>query len=341
MKFTDRTISALKPKAARYEIWEGGGFGLRVTPKGNRSWIWLYRYQGRSRRMTFGRYPEVGLADARLKLAQARKDLGQGIDPGAVVVAANVAERIAETVTELADEYLKRHARPKKRSAAEDERILRRDVIPAWGRRKARDITRRDVVALLDRIVDRGAPVMANRTMSTIQKMFNWAISRDLLEFNPCDKVQPPSKEVPRDRVLDADEIAALWRGLDAPESAKTGVGMSDSVKLVLQLQFVTAQRKGEVINAEWSELDREAAVWTIPASKSKNGLAGRDFQSLVSKALPQCVQEDDHVAASRVGSHQPYAQDPTLQLSEPPTHFDVVNLEQTLAQCALLHAVG
>ena len=180
-KFTDKFIAALRPKAERYEKWEGGGFGIRVSPgrgenrdKGRKAWVWVYHHQGRPRQMTLGSYPAMGLADARIKLAEARKLLERGIDPGEVEVKQRKAERVAETVEELAEAYLEKWARPRKRSAAEDERILRKDVIPTWGRRRAKDIARRDVIAVLDGIVDRGSPIAANRTLAVIRHMFGW-----------------------------------------------------------------------------------------------------------------------------------------------------------------------
>jgi integrase len=271
-KFTDKFIAALRPKAARYEIWEGGGFGVRVSSGGGKAWIWVYHFDGRPRRMTLGSYPELGLADARLKFAEARKLLSGGIDPGAREVQKRKAERVAETVTELAEAYLEKWARPRKRSAAEDERQLRKDVIPAWGKRKAKDITRRDVIALLDAIVDRGSPIAANRALAVIRRMFGWAVSRDIIPASPCVAVKAPAKERRRDRVLNADEIAILWRALGNPELA-----MSPAIRLALKLQLVTAQRKGrEVIAAEWSEFDLKEGVWTIPAEKTKNGMPHR-----------------------------------------------------------------
>ena len=270
MRFTDKAIAALKPKARRYEVWEGGGFGLRVTPRGIKSWVWVYHFQGRPRRLTLGTYSAMGLADARIELAKARKLLSKGLDPAPAKVAQRKAERAAETVAELAEDYLEKWARPRKRSAAEDARILHKDVLPAWRHRKAKDITRRDVTALLDRIVERGAPIAANRTLATVRKMFNWALSRDLVASNPCAAVKMPAKEERRDRVLSAEEIEALWRGLGkAP--------MSEAIRLALRFQLATAQRKGEVIGAEWSEIDTERErVWTIPAAKAKNGIAHR-----------------------------------------------------------------
>jgi integrase len=270
-RFTDKSIVALRPKTERYEIWEGGGFGIRVSPRGTKAWVWVYHFAGRPRRMTLGTYSAIGLADAHIKLADARKLLERGIDPGDREVQTRRAERAAETLTELAEAYLDKWARPRKRSASEDERILRKDVIPAWGRRKAKDIARRDVIALLDGIVDRGSPVAANRTLAVVRRMFGWALSRDMIPANPCSAVKAPGKETRRDRVLNADEIAALWRSLDNP-----AIPISQPIRLALKLQLATAQRKGEVIDAEWSELDLDEGIWTIPGERAKNGLPHR-----------------------------------------------------------------
>jgi integrase len=271
-RFTDRFIEALKPKTARYEVWESRGFGMRVSPRGVKSWVLVYHHAGRSRRLTLGAYPKMSLAEAHVRLAEARKQLGQGEDPGKGKVEENKAERSAETVSDLVEAYLERWARPRKRSANEDERQLRKDVLPRWGRRKAKDIRRRDVTALLDAIVNRGAPIGANRTLAAIRKMFKWALSQDLVEVNPCAGVMAPAKERRRDRVLNSDEIAALWRALGNPK-----LSMSPAIRLALKLQLVTAQRKGrEVIAAEWIEFDLGERVWTIPGEKTKNGLPHR-----------------------------------------------------------------
>jgi len=165
-------------------------------------------------------------------------------------------------------EYLERHA-SQKRSGHEDRRILEKDVVPLWGRRKAMDIRRRDVIQLLDAIHDRGAPIAANRTLALIRKVFNWAIGRDLVESNPCAQVKPVAKENQRDRALSAEEIGILWNGLDK-------AGMADTIRNILRLILATAQRAGEVASADWSEVDIDNRIWTIPAEKSKNGLAHR-----------------------------------------------------------------
>ena len=271
MRFTDRGIQGLNPKAERYEAWEDGrtGLGVRVAPSGRKSFVYIYRFDGKPRRMTLGAYPKIGLADARVLHAKAKQQRERGIDPGAEHIEKRRAERDAETVRELVEEYLDKYARPNKRSAAEDERTLRKEVLPVWGGRKAKSITRRDVIKLLDGIVDRGAPIMANRTLAVVRKMFNFAIARDIIDASPCVMIQAPAKETPRDRVLSQAEIAAFWRGL---ADAK----MSDQVRLALRLMLVTAQRREEVTGAPWAEFDLPDQVWEIPGARTKNARAHR-----------------------------------------------------------------
>ncbi len=269
MRFTDRSIKALGPKSERFEIWEDGrtGLGVRVSPAGRKSFIYMYRFGGKARRMTLGTYPKVPLVTARVRYAKAKELLAKGTDPGAELVKARKAERGADTVAELAEIYLEKWARPRKRSADEDERILRKDVLPHWEKRKAKDIRRRDVIELLDGIVERGSPIAANRTLAVVRKMYNFAISRDIVDATPVAMVKAPSKENQRDRVLSADEIRTFWTGLDdAP--------MTEAVRLALKLQLVTAQRKGEIVCAAQDEFDLEEGMWIVPAARAKNGLA-------------------------------------------------------------------
>ena len=217
MKFTDRSINALKPKKQRYEVWEDGrtGFGVRVSPKGTKSWLYMYRFDGRARRMTLGAYPRVGLADANVKAAVAKRKLKEGRDPGFELVQERQTEQQAATVEDLVQEYLKRHAEPNKRSANEDRRCLQKDVLPYWGNRKAKSITRRDVIVLLDRIVDRGSPIMANRTLAVARRMFRFAVDRDVVSHNPFLGIRKPAMETTRDRILTEAEIKKFWYGLD------------------------------------------------------------------------------------------------------------------------------
>jgi len=283
MKFTDVFLRNLKPQAKRYLVWENHGFGVRVSTTGKKNFIYSYRYDGKPRFLTLGTYPAMTLAEAYKAHAEAWKMLEQGHDPGAVAVAARREEREAPTVAELAAEYLERWAKPRKRSWKVDERILKKDVLPEWGRRKAKDITRREVIRLLDRVAARGG-IMANRTLAVVRKMFNFAVSRDIIPASPCTAVQAPAPENRRDRVLTAEEIKTFWLNLD-----KTPI--SEEIKLALKLQLVTAQRKGEVISSAWADFDREGGWWTIPAEKSKNRLPHRVPLSALAKEILAAAQ--------------------------------------------------
>jgi len=215
--------------------------------------------------MTFGTYPRLSLAEAGLRLAEAKNLLAKGIDPGSRAVAEREAERHAETIDELASSYLDRYARPRKRSAGEDERSLRKDVLSRWSGRRVKDITRRDVVRLLNEIVDRGSPIQANRTLGLLRRMFNFAIGQAIIEISPCDKVAAPSAENHRERALSEEEIRRLWLALDTAP-------MEPNVRRILRMMLITGQRRGEVLGISDDEVDREKRLWTLPAARAKNG---------------------------------------------------------------------
>jgi len=197
MAFTDSKLRSLRSKKERFIVWEPGktGMGVRVSPTGRKSFVYMYRYQNTARMMTIGTYPQIGLVSARLKAAQAKELLSKGTDPGKLWVEVKAKEREAETIQNLVDEYLEKWAKPRKRSWREDERILNYDVLPVWKTKKAKDVKRRDVIKLLDMIIEREAPIMANRTLAVIRRMFNFALTRDILENTPCAAIPKPSKE--------------------------------------------------------------------------------------------------------------------------------------------------
>ncbi len=108
MRLTDRSVKALRPKVERYEVWEDGrtGLGVRVSPAGRKSWVYMYLFDEKARRMTLGTYPALSLANAHVKHARAKEMLEKDKDPGALNVEKRRAERQAETVADLAAEYL-------------------------------------------------------------------------------------------------------------------------------------------------------------------------------------------------------------------------------------------
>lgn len=267
INLTARTVDSLKPieAAPRIEYWDDSlpGFGIRLSTDGRKSWVLMYRFQGRQRRLTLGTFPALSLADARLKAKEALLEAARGTDPASV----KAAERTAETFEELSEEYLTRHAKAKKRSWKEDERIIKRELLPRWKNLKAKAIQRREVIHLLDGIVDRGAPIQANRVLALARKVFNFGIQRDLVSTNPCWQIPAPGKEKRRDRVLSPDELKAFWKFLDGAEGPAAAY---------FKILLLTAQRPGEVALMRWIDIDLSNGWWTIPGEFAKNQLPHR-----------------------------------------------------------------
>jgi len=209
MQFNDRYIQSLKPKSARYDIRErsGNGFALRVSPSNEKSWVFFYFFEGRKRRMTLGSYPAMPLTDARKRHREALKVLETGKDPALEKQRAELEARDSYTIKKVIEEYIEKWAKPNKRSWEADLRLLNKDVKPFWEKRKAKDITRRDIILLLDRVKGRGSLIQANRTLACVRRMFNFAVEQDILQTSSCVAIKAPSKENRRDRVLSATEI--------------------------------------------------------------------------------------------------------------------------------------
>ena len=265
MKMTVRAVDAIRPpRSGQVDYWDADtpGFGLRVSAGGRMSWVVMYRHGDVKRRLTLGNYPALSVAEGRAKARRALHTVQyQGADPAAD----KKANRAAETFGEMVQEYLERYAKREKRSWRKDLQILEKDVLPRFGKRKAKDITRRDIIAMLDDIVERGAPIQANRTLEVVRKLFNWAIGRDILQVNACHRVPKPSSENRSDRVLNEAEIRVVWKATDT-EAPLTAAAF--------KLRLLTAQRGAEVLAMRWDQiLD---GWWTIPAEVAKNGLAHR-----------------------------------------------------------------
>jgi len=220
--------------------------------------------------MTLGVYPRISLATARGKQGRARLLLEkEGRDPGAEQMHVKRADRDSLSVQDLADTYIEKWAKPRKRSWQEDQRQLTANVLPFIGRKKAGNVTKRDIIEILDNLIDRGSPIAANRTFAVIRKMFKFGLTKDLVPHNPCEALQAPSAEHQRDRVLTTDEIQVFWNALDGDILA-----MTPGIRLCLKLMLATAQRRVEVATAQWSDFDD--GWWTISATISKNGLSHR-----------------------------------------------------------------
>jgi integrase len=289
------TTKLAKPTAKRIEHPDGKITGLYLVqqPSGSASWALRYRFAGRPTKLTIGPYPAVGLAIARRRAQEAIGAIAGGKDPARAKTAARAAakaERESEEdkVERVVALFIDRHAKPKTRDWRETERLLTKEVAFRWKGRRLSQITKANVNDLLDAIVDRGAPIGANRVFAQMRKMCNWAIGRGLIDKNPCDGVNAPSPETKRKRVLSADEIKLVWEAADA-----LGWPFGPCVKLLI----LTGQRRDEVAGMRWSEFDLEARLWTIPASRSKNKRAHQvplsDAAMEILQALPRQEKVD------------------------------------------------
>jgi integrase len=236
------------------------GLALRVQSSGVKTFWFSYRFDKRARRMTIERYPDCALAEARTRADAARHSVALGTDPGVKVTA-----RREPTFGEIAALYLA-EARTRKRTADEDARALVHDVLPYWRDRKVSEITRLDCKEIVERVRERGAGPMSNRIIALISAVLNFAVDNDVIQFSPAVRLKK-AEEKPRDRVLTFEEIRTLWTMLDK-EPLKE--------RSLFRLGLLTAARLGELNNLTWSEVDFVAAMWTLPASRSKNKIEHR-----------------------------------------------------------------
>jgi hypothetical protein len=202
---TNRLLKSLKPAAPgeRPMIWDVAlpGFGVRITDRADargyaahRTFIVMRRVSGRPTpvRRKLGQYPAMALEAARRAARKALEDMASGIDPKehAKEQAREAVQRRQDTFEAVAEEFIKRHV-SKLRTAANVTGTIRRELIPRLGKYPLTKVTRRDVVALLEEVVDSGRPYIAHHLLAYLKKLYNWAIARDLygLENSPCDRV--------------------------------------------------------------------------------------------------------------------------------------------------------
>ncbi|MBU3951649.1 MAG: integrase arm-type DNA-binding domain-containing protein [Proteobacteria bacterium] len=271
-RFTDLEIKKLKLSPdKRYLIMESGGLGIRISNE--KTFVWRYNFEGKGRWYTIGIYPTWSLSDARAEVEKQRTLLKKGIDPGAKKLEEKQAYVDAPTIKNLIQEFYDREL-SKIKSGDATKRLLEKDLIESWGNRRAKSITGRQIVLLLDK-VEKRAPVTRNRLKTAISQLFNFAVMRGILDANPCPKIKNIDEKT-RNRVLNDDEIVLLWRALDV-ENERI-LDAYPITKLALKLILLTGQRPGEVAGMEHTELVQrnDGHWWEIPAKrmKGKNAMA-------------------------------------------------------------------
>lgn len=297
---TVRVVEQIKPSVdCRREIPDGllRGLYLIVQPSGVKSWAVRYRHSGHPRKHTLGRFPKIDLIAARDLGSKALRTVAAGKDPAAEK---RENRRIAESgigkkdlIETVVAEYLLRFVKPTYRdsSAAECERLFNKEILPKWRKRKVDEITKRDVLTLLDGVVDRGVGLTANRTFSAVRRFFNWCVDRDIIGSSPCVGVKMPTVERSRDRTLTENEIRWLWRACD-----ESGYPFGPLTKLLL----LTGQRRNEVTALPAGELNAEKRLWTIPGARTKNGeqhdVPLSDEALAVIKSVPKIQNADGYL---------------------------------------------
>lgn len=266
ISLTDAKLATLKPPAAgTIEISDSVVPGLRVRlgVSGGRTFIVRKRIGGRVKTVTLGRYsPRFSLADARKKARTLLSDIEAGGDPSAGPTARR-REATGKTVRTMWPDY--KAAKADRRSIKEIERIFNRHILPHFGDRIADTITRAEITRFIDEIA-RTSPVTGRNVLAHLSSFYGWALPRlDNLPGNPCRDAGRPPAPKSRDRVLSDIELGILWNALD-DEPAPFG----PAIKLLI----LTGQRRGEVFEADRSEFDLEAKLWTIPRNRAKNGVA-------------------------------------------------------------------
>ena len=270
-RLTKRTVDAEHPESREYILWDTDirGFGLKVMPNGRKIYLLKYRPDASHyHKPTLGIHGSITPDKARGIAKDILADVAKGKCPGCE----RKSDREALTFGQLAERYIDEYARPRKRSWAEDSRILlggkgggvklKSGYFPSWQSRRADTITSTDIAARLDVIVKSNGPIMANRARACLSGMYAWAKSNlriTLIDVNPVRDVIPPGEENERERVYNPGEIRDLWAAF----------GEAGVIGPIYKYMLVTGQRLSEVAGIPWTEIDD--ALWTLPGSRTKN----------------------------------------------------------------------
>lgn len=236
-----------------------GALGVRISPKGKRSWLISYRFNGKKKKFSFGTFPSISLKDARIKAATLLESIDSGIDPNE----AKQKYQEAETFSDLWNQYLKSPSYKNKVEVTQKEDQRKYDTLlkESLGDLKLIDIRKRHLSRVLSALAEK-SPVSANRLFSLLSVLFKLALNKDLIEQHPMFGMDKPAKEKPRNRYLSKAELKELWPAFDT---------CRPNVCDIFKLTLLTCQRPGEVMGVAWSEIDFEKKLWILPARRTKS----------------------------------------------------------------------
>jgi integrase len=265
-KITKRAVDEYPFGARDTYLWDDElkGFGLKVTPKGTRTYLYQYRMGGRSSRTQ--RY-SIGLhgspwtpSTARAAAQRLAILVAQGVDP---VAAAIEKQRLAVDLAfaPYGQRFLASCAGKGWRGLV--ERTLRLHLAPYLRSKPLNEITRRDISAVLDKMPIHQVALRRN-TFAVLRRLCRWAVARGDIDRSPCEGLDTPRAVTPRDRVLTDDELKLVWR---------VSYDCNPVFGRVIRMLIITGQRREEVTGLDWSELNQSSATWTLARNRSKNGL--------------------------------------------------------------------
>ena len=263
-------IRSAKPGEKSYKLFDGGGLYLEVTPAGSKLWRMKFRQvNGKENRLSFGRYPDVSLKQARRWREEARRQMAQGLDPGE----RRKAQQNLAGVTPHSFEMIVRewHQWSSSRWTRENgRRILRlfeQDMFPFLGKKEASDMTSPRLLTVLRRVEGRGALKTAHRLLGYCSRVFRYAMATGLTDHNPADALKgalSPARSVHFAAVTEPDQAAALLRAID-------GYAGTFPVACALKLAPLLFVRPGELRAAKWSDIDLKKAEWRYSVSKTSS----------------------------------------------------------------------
>lgn len=258
-KLTTKFIEGRKPDPSkrldfRDELMPG--LVLRISKSGTKTFCLHKRINGKMRRLTIGRFPIMSLADARERVRQVLYEIEIGRFEDQTGIEVETKPTLGEMIPDYIEKYAKVHNRDWKRKQALLEKFA------TLCDKRIDQIKRADVVKACD-VIHKSAPTSANRALAHLKHLMGWCVERGMIEANPIAGMKPLSKERPRERVLTDNELGALWA-----VCGDEGYPFGDCMKLLM----LSGQRRAEVAEMRWSELDLEKRLWTLPSSRAKNG---------------------------------------------------------------------
>ncbi|HCQ8624444.1 TPA: tyrosine-type recombinase/integrase [Klebsiella quasipneumoniae] len=268
MKLNTRQVDAAKPREKAYKVADGAGLYLEVVPSGSRYWRMKYRFNGKEKRMAFGVYPAVSLAQARALRDEAKKKLAEGIDPSFAKKEEKLVRdvQLNNTFQAVALEWHgTKVSRWSEGYASDIIEAFNKDIFPYIGQLPVNEIKPLVLLNVLRRMESRGATEKAKKVRQRCSEVFRYAIVTGRAEYNPAADLTSAmsgheSKHYP---FLTVEELPDFFKAL----SGYTG---SPLIVLAARLLILTGVRTGELRGAFWSEFDLEKAVWEIPAERMK-----------------------------------------------------------------------